>query len=172
MRTSTERAVWLSLLLAMPCALRAQSWDQQMLPLRFARVSARVRRRFRHDWDELHDGRFEWSYCVAGWTLGLTQDGDTVFVVDSVIAVKGAHASAHGIKGFDCADEQPIAHAHPSGDCSPSRADIATAVARPKSPFELVICGPEQTLSYVGAMYRAAIIGYAPNSTSSTKEKP
>lgn len=152
------------LLCLAPTAARGQTEEQVMLPLRYARVSPRMRRRLRDDWDDLQPTGKEFSYCVAGWTPERTQDGDTIFVVTEIVMVATANAQKHRINGFDCINpdgsSQPIIHAHPSGDCSPSRADIAAAIGR-EAPFEMILCGRESAISYNGQLYRKAILGYS-----------
>lgn len=146
-----------------PIAAESQGFDDPMLPLRTARLGERIRRRVKDEWYELIPHGKEFSYCVSGWTPEKDQRGDTVFIVTEVQLVKGANAREHGINGFECVgkggEELPIIHAHPAGDCSPSRSDIEAAVGR-KAPFEMIICGPESSVSYGGELYRMAILGY------------
>jgi proteasome lid subunit RPN8/RPN11 len=166
----TRTLVWLALFTGLAAIEAAQAQGvagRDMLPLRFARTGARARRRFKEDWDDLgHDGK-EWAYCVTQWSIGLTQNKDTVFVIENVERVRAVDAQDHKINAaaspqcyIDNEHALPIAHVHPSGDCSPSRPDIMVAVMR-GAPFELIICGPESTIGYSGAMYKDLLAFYS-----------
>lgn len=136
-------------------ALRAQTFNQETQPLRFARAGSRARRRFKDDWEEMEHEGIEWAYCVRQWSTALTQDKDTVYIIESVERITGVDAQHNKIDAASSpqcyVDSQalPIAHTHPSGDCSPSRGDMLVADFR-GAKFELIVCGPESTLGYFG----------------------
>lgn len=133
----------------------AQDRDRDLLPMTFVRVDSAVRRQFELDWKRLHPLGTEWAYCVTDWHIGLTQDGDTAYVVSGVQRVT-ARTGQHEIAELACAPWNdagpPIAHAHPSGDCSPSRADATYAVAH-AIPFALIVCGPRSTAGYTSQQF-------------------
>lgn len=135
--------------------------DAQTLPLQFARASARVERQFTQDWQQLSGAGKEWAYCITKWSIGYTQDRDTVYIAEQVERMTGDDADAHSVYA-GCMDPHtqtplPMAHSHPSGDCSPSRADITLAITRTTAPFELIVCGPTSTVGYMGSLYRKLV---------------
>lgn len=177
--TAQNNMIWAMLfssLLSIEAAQAQGIESRDMLPLRFARTGARSRRRFKEDWDEIgHEGK-EWAYCVTQWSIGLTQNKDTVYIIEAVERVVDVDAQGHKIDAASSPQclapdgtSLPIAHAHPSGDCTPSRADIMVAVIR-EAPFELIICGPESTSSYMGSMYKDLMQHYAVQSRPKEEE--
>lgn len=127
----------------------------------YVRVDGKVARELAADWKRLWPRGREWAYCVRTWTRDTTQNGDTVFVITSLERAPTT-ANAHELDGVTCMDERgaqlPIAHTHPSGDCSASRADAAQSVAY-DVPFGLVVCGPGSTGGYTRAQFVLMIRG-------------
>lgn len=138
----------ISLLLVI--ATQAHGQTNDLLPMVFVGVTPEVSRQIARDWERKHREGGEWVYCVTKWSLATTQDGDSAYVV-SGIEIAASSRARHEATGFDCraADgtEQPVAHAHPSGDCTPSRADAFTSIAS-ATPFGLIVCGPRSRAGY------------------------
>lgn len=160
-----DRVVMATVLAAMlstvPRLASAQGVDRTELPLRSAKPSSQLRRRFESDWDDKIGDGLEWAYCITQWHVELSQDGDTVFVADrAVLAVPVLVERTRMI--VDCSDRDgeplPLAHAHVEGDCSESRKDVVAALQR-KAPFELIICGRGATRGYTYDVYERAIAG-------------
>lgn len=148
--------------LALVPSLHAQEWERDQLPLRFAQVSEPVRVRLATDWRQFVGKGREWGYCVTRYDLGVTKDGDTVYVVSEIRRADGRAVTRTHVD-FECADatgrSQPTIHAHLTGDCTPSRADAHDAL-RGMPPFAMLVCGPGITASYDPRLYlRAAITG-------------
>jgi hypothetical protein len=147
-------------LLVAPAATQAQARDtagHELLPLRFARASAPLLNLFQKDWERFSPQRREWAYCITKWTVALTPDHDSVFIAEEARLIENRAAATHTIDVPACVDSTggalPYAHAHPSGDCSPSRIDIDMALLDLKVPFLLIVCGPTSTASYYGGVY-------------------
>ncbi len=121
----------------------------------FVRVDSATSHQLESDWMRLRQAGKEWAYCVTNWTVNRTQDADTIYVVTSVRMVD-AKSQEHEIAEFSCTApnglSMPIAHAHPSGDCSPSRADATYSVAH-GTPFALILCGPRATAGYTSQQF-------------------
>jgi proteasome lid subunit RPN8/RPN11 len=145
------------LLVALPIAVRGQDGD--MLPLRFARASTALQSRFHSDWEVLSPGRQEWAYCISKWSVSITSDSDSVYVAEEVTRLRPVKAEQAGLAldSGSCTTGAgvplPIAHSHPSGNCSPSRLDITAAIVRKQAPFQLIICGPNSIAGYSGQLY-------------------
>jgi hypothetical protein len=143
-------ALWLS------PARETRAQDRDLLPMSFVRVDTNVSRQFEADWLRLQKLGKEWAYCVTRWSLAWTQDGDTAYVVEEVDRAP-ARSGKHELGELECPETArfvgpAIAHAHPSGDCSPSRADATYAVAH-AIPFALIVCGPRSTAGYTGQQF-------------------
>lgn len=149
-----NRLVWAALLATfIPiAAAQAQAVDSRdKMPLRFARPGSALRRRFELDWDEKIGDGGEWTYCITKWSIALSQDSDTVYVAERAHLVVGnLERGGSRQTGVYCDDAEgfplPIAHVHPSGDCSPSRADLEAA--KRGVPFDIIICGRGATVGY------------------------
>jgi len=134
----------------------------QELPMTFAKPDPVLLDQFESDWRRLSPHGREWAYCVSQWSSGTTQDGDTVYLARKADLIP-AESKRSSMRGFDCVSADgtllPIAHAHPGGDCSPSRADAATAIGQWNVPFALILCGPRSTVGYSGRQFELMLRG-------------
>jgi hypothetical protein len=134
----------------------------QELPMTFAKPAPALLDQFESDWRRISPHGREWAYCVSQWSSGSTQDGDTVYLARKAELIP-AEAERSSTRGFDCVSADgtllPIVHAHPGGDCSPSRADAATAIGQGNVPFALILCGPRSTVGYSGRQFELMLRG-------------
>lgn len=140
----------------------AQSWEKEQLPLAFAQASPDLAKAFARDWRSLERAGREHYYCVTRWHVETARDGDSLFVADSAVLVplRGSRDRITSVPTTaECRAEdgsfQPIAHTHLGGDCSPSRADVASLLGR--GGFGLIICGSRSVTGYVSSLYSLAL---------------
>lgn len=152
MRLATALALTAALVTGLD---RAAAQDKDLLPMSFVRVDSATMRKLESDWMRMHEAGREWAYCVTGWKVSQTQDADTIYVI-TALQRADVKSQRHELAEFTCVGpgglSMPIAHAHPGGDCSPSRADATYAVAH-GTPFALILCGPRATAGYTGQQF-------------------
>ena len=129
--------------------------DKDLLPMSFVKPDSMVARRLERDWRRMQSTGREWAYCVHSWKVERTKDADTIFVITDLRLVTTG-TQRHELAEFTCSSRgrpsMPIVHAHPGGDCSPSRADAIYAVAH-GTPFALILCGPRSTSGYTAQQF-------------------
>lgn len=159
-RAVLGRVMMLAVLAASDSHAQVPAWERAAMPLSFATVSDSLRARLIADWQRPGWRDVERKYCVVAWDVGVTKDGDSVYVATQVELQRTTGTRIQVTQHPECISDRgrrlPSAHTHVTGDCSPSRADITRAINR-RAPFDLIICGPGVTLGYIWSIYERGI---------------
>lgn len=159
-RAILGRALLLAVAAVGVAPAQVPAWERAALPLSFATVSDSLRARLIADWNRPGWRDVERKYCVVAWDVGVTKDGDSVYIATQVELQRTTGTRTQVTQHPECISDRgrrlPSAHTHVTGDCSPSRADITRAINR-RAPFDLIVCGPGVTLGYVWSIYERGI---------------